>query len=254
MNATATAPMSMPDIVAGAFSLYVKAPATWLALTLVSLVVAVPVQWLVIRRLDLGTNPTNEQVAESLPLLGGIFIASVLADLFTHLALITGVVAVLRGGTASVRYGYLSALRVYLPVLAPTIVSALVIGLFGATLILFPIAIYLFISWALLPQVIVAEDEAPFRALGRSRQIVRGHWWHAFWVTLAVALLSVVLPSLLVGIITRPFGIDWVDAAGTALAGAVAMPFRSIAQTLLYADLRTRKGERPFVAPVKEVS
>jgi hypothetical protein len=242
--------MSMPDIVAGAFSMYVKAPATWLVLTLVSFVVAVPAQWLVINRLNLGAEPTSEQVAESLPLLGGIFIASVLADLFTHLALITGAVAVLRGGMASVRHSYLSALRWYLPVLAPTIVSALVIGLLGATVILFPIAMYLFISWTLLPQVIVVENEAPFRALGRSRQIVRGHWWHALWVTLAVALLSVVLPSLVVGIITRPFGIDWIDAVGAALAGAIAMPFRSIAQTLLYADLRTRKGQRPFVAPV----
>jgi hypothetical protein len=246
--------MSMPDIVAAAFSMYMKAPAAWLALTVISFAVAVPVQWLFATRLNLGTEPTNEQVAGTLPLLAGILGATVLVDLFTHIAVIAVAADVLRGGTRSVRFGYLTAVRLFFPVLAPTIVTGLLLGLLGATVILIPLAIYLFVGWSLLAQVIVAEGESPFRALGRSRQLVRGCFWYTLWVIVAIALLGGILPGLIAGIFTRPFGNEWVNAVGAALAGALAIPFRSIAQTLLYADLRTRKGERPFVAPVKEVS
>ena len=45
---------------------------------------------------------------------------------------------------------------------------------------------------------------------------------------------------------------EWVAALGAAAAAALAAPFRGLAQTLLYADLRRRKGEKPFSEPLGE--
>jgi hypothetical protein len=102
----------------------------------------------------------------------------------------------------------------------------------------------------MLVQVILNEDEGPIRALSRSRQIVRGQWWRTFGIILAIALLGL-LPGFVIGWITVPIGAEWVSALGVALGGAITAPFIALAQTLLYADLRARKGERPFGEPVE---
>ncbi len=248
-----TGAMSMPDIVAGAFSMYMKAPAAWFALALVSLVVEFAVQLAVGTRVDLGANPTSKQLQDAFPVLGVAGAIAALAQLFTHIAVVVGATEVLRGGSLSLRQGYLTALQRYVPVLIPVVGVFLLASILLGTIVLIPLAFYLVVNWSLLVQAIVAEGFSPFRALGRSRQIVRGQWWRTLGIILAIWILSAILPSLIAGAVTRPFDLLWLSAAGAAFAGAVAEPFRSIAQTLLYADLRTRKGERPFVAPAKEL-
>jgi uncharacterized protein (DUF697 family) len=93
--------------------------------------------------------------------------------------------------------------------------------------------------------VIVVERTGPFRALSRSRLIVRGQWWRTLGITAAVLALGF-LPGFVCSSIGGAVGQPWATALGAALGGAVAAPFNSLAQTLLYADLRVRKGEKPF--------
>jgi hypothetical protein len=171
---------------------------------------------------------------------------TIAADLFSHIVLIGAAVGALGGGGVSIAGAYAVGLRSYLPALAGSIVTGVVAGLCAATILLIPLAVFIFVNWSLLTQVIVAERLGPLRALGRSRQIVRGQWWRTFGIFLAIALLSF-LPTFLLGRLTAS-GDGWLAALGGAAGGAVAAPFVAIAQTLLYADLRARKGEKPFAS------
>jgi hypothetical protein len=243
--------MDMGDIVASAFGIYRRAFLSWLAITAVSFAIVFALQWAFADELDLGADPTEEQLRDSLPAVGGLFAGTIAADLFAHLALIAASVGVLSGAGVSVAGAYAGGVRFYLPALAGTAITGLVVGLSAATIVLLPLAVFFFVNWSLLTQVIVAERLGPIQALGRSRQIVRGQWWRTFGIFLAIALLSF-LPTIVIGRLTAA-GDDWLVALGTAASGAIAAPFVAIAQTLLYADLRVRKGEKPF-APRPEVT
>lgn len=256
MNAPAAAPapggMDMGDIVAGAFGIYRRAPLPWLAITALSFVIVFALQWAFAGRLDLGPDPTDEQLQESLPAVFAILFGALAADLFAHVALVAAAVGALSGTPPSVGRAYATAARRYIPVLAGSFVTGLVASLLVLTMIGTPVAIFLVVSWSLLTQVVVAEGLGPLRGLGRSRAIVKGQWWRTLGITLAISLLAF-LPGFFAGLITGS-GPDWLAALGAALAGSIVAPFIALAQTLLYGDLRARKGERPFVAPVREAA
>ena len=247
MNDATPGRMDMGDIVAGAFGIYRRAVLSWLAITALSFAVVFALQWTFADQLDLGSDPSEEQIEGSLPTVGALLAGTIAADLFAHLALIGAAVGALSGAGISVAGAYAIGLRSYLPALVGSTIVGLVAGLLAATILLIPLAVFFFVNWSLLTQVIVAERLGPLRALGRSREIVRGQWWRTFGIFLAIALLSF-LPTLVIGRLTAS-GDDWLAALGAAAGGAVAAPFVAIAQTLLYADLRARKGEKPFARP-----
>ena len=252
MNDPTPGRMDMGDIVAGAFGSYRRAFLSWLAITALSFAIVFALQWAFAGELEPGTDePTEDQIQESLPAVGALLAGTIAADLFAHLALIGAAVGALSGAGISIAGAYAVGFRSYLPALVGSAIVGLVAGLLAATILLIPLAVFFFVNWSLLTQVIVAERLGPLRALGRSREIVRGQWWRTFGIFLAIALLSF-LPTLVIGRLTAS-GEDWLAALGAAAGGAVAAPFVAIAQTLLYADLRARKGEKPF-APRPEVS
>lgn len=243
--------LDMGDIVAGAWTAYLRAPGRWLAITAVSFVVVVALQLAFGDRLDIGSEPTAAEVEAALPYVGVSIGVSAIAELFTHTALIAGAFTVLGGAALSVGGAYAKGVRRFLPALAGSLVVGLVAALLSATLILLPLAVYLFVNWSLLVQVVVNEGEGPLRAMGRSRQIVRGQWWRTLGINLAITLLAF-LPGLLISRVTGPIDQQWVTALGAGIGTAITAPFIALAQTLLYADLRARKGEQPLSLPVGE--
>src|SRR5262249_14560228 len=129
-----------------------------------------------------------------------------------------------------------------------------VVFLLPAVLIItIPLGVFFFVNWSFFTQAIVIEGDGVMAALRRSRAIVANQWWRTFGIGLAILLLAV-LPSIVIGRVTAPFSAAWVAALGGAVAAALAAPFRGLAQTLLYADLRRRKGEKPFSEPSQEVT
>jgi uncharacterized membrane protein len=243
--------MDMGDIVAGAWNIYRRAPLAWLSITALAIVAVFVAQWVLGDRLDLGPEPAAEDLQAAWPAIGASLGISALVDLFTHVALVAAAFAVIDGRRVDVGAAYRSGARLFVPALVGSLVIAIVAGLLGATLILLPLALFFFINWSLLVQVIVHEDCGPFRALGRSREIVRGQWWRTFGINLAILLLGF-LPGLLIGRIASAPGETWVSALGASLGSAVAAPFVALAQTLLYLDLRARKREQPATATVGE--
>ena len=116
---------------------------------------------------------------------------------------------------------------------------------------------YLYISFALFPPVIVLERQPVIAALRRSRSLVRGAWWRTFGILLLVNVIA----QLIANILSVPFvaltflvafltGDDLnvyallpliVTALGTIVASAVTWPFTAVATALVYVDRRMRR-------------
>jgi hypothetical protein len=75
--------------------------------------------------------------------------------------------------------------------------------------------------------------------MGRSWELVGGHWWHAFATLLVAALLTGLVNTL----ITSPFGAtSWVaQAVVAAVATTITLPYGALVGVQLYLDLRARK-------------
>jgi len=56
------------------------------------------------------------------------------------------------------------------------------------TVIGIPFAIYLTISWSFVPQIAIIESYSISQTLTRSRELVKGYWWHMFGVFLFTLL------------------------------------------------------------------
>jgi hypothetical protein len=88
-------------------------------------------------------------------------------------------------------------------------------------------------------EALVVEGRRGTQAMGRSWELVGGHWWHAFGALVVAGLLTGVVNEL----ITAPFGgTNWfVQAVAAAVATTVTMPYGVLVGVLLYLDLRARK-------------
>ncbi|MFW3465640.1 hypothetical protein [Streptomyces sp. 058-1L] len=144
-------------------------------------------------------------------------------------------------------------------------------GLLG-TLLLGPLAVWIWVKLSLAPTVVVFENQGPFAALRRSAQLVRGSWWRVFGIgLLAVGLASMVgymiqmpfqalgmLPGMAdpSGLEADPSGAEILAVLGglmvlSMISGLVSQLFSSIfpplVTGLLYVDLRMRNEN---LAPV----
>lgn len=110
----------------------------------------------------------------------------------------------------------------------------------GLCLLLVP-GLYLGILWAAIAPVVVIERTGGARALGRSRELVGGNWWHAF----AVLVVSGIAGGLAGAVCEFVFRFVFGFAPGLApLLGAVVssatLAFYSAVTVVLYFDLRSR--------------
>jgi hypothetical protein len=106
-----------------------------------------------------------------------------------------------------------------------------------AGLIVFIIpGIHIGVRLAVSIEALVVEGRRGTQAMGRSWELVGGHWWHAFGTLLVAGLLTGVVNA----VITAPFGnTGWLVQA---VAAAVAtLPYGVLVGVLLYLDLRARK-------------
>ncbi len=135
------------------------------------------------------------------------------------------------------------------------IVGLVLIGL-SVTVIGIPFAIYLFIAWLLSIQVLLVEGTGIRAALGRSRELVSGHWWRVIGIVILLLIIQAVisaffsLPATIFGfgsLFSDPTGSDVsplviaLDAIGTTAGQIVVGPIAYCAYILLYYDLRVRK-------------
>jgi uncharacterized membrane protein len=122
-------------------------------------------------------------------------------------------------------------------------------ALFGAILCLLP-GIYFGIAFSLGVPVLLTEGKKGRRALGRSRQLVKGYWWRVFGITVLGYILSSILSGAIEGAVVGLTSVGSGDSSFTAVvvnvvAGTgsklVTTPFVAAFAIVLYFDLRVRK-------------
>lgn len=139
------------------------------------------------------------------------------------------------------------------PVLSTLIATLLLVAagvLLGLLALIIP-GIYLGVRWFMAPQAVVVEKLGPTAAIRRSGDLVQGTWWRVLGIGLVVALLGSGVGTLL----SLPFLLAAAGAdvgalyvIGRALADTIALPITALGATMLYFDLRARKGGAATVA------
>jgi hypothetical protein len=101
--------------------------------------------------------------------------------------------------------------------------------------------IYIGVRLAVSVEALVVEGRRGTQAIGRSWELVGGHWWHAFGALVVAGLLTGVVNA----VITTPFNnTSWfVQAVAAAVATVITMPYGVLVGVLLYLDLRARKEQ-----------
>lgn len=110
--------------------------------------------------------------------------------------------------------------------------------------------IYLWTGFAVAIPALLSEGVRGSKALGRSRGLVKGHWWRAFGVVVLGYLLSSILGGAIEGLVV---GLSTVQTGEASVVGVVVnivsgtisslltTPFVAAFVTVLYFDLRVRK-------------
>jgi hypothetical protein len=167
-----------------------------------------------------------------------LIVSLVATTLFT--GMVVELVSDVQDGRRDASAGQL--LRAVAPVLGQLILVGIVAGigiLIGFILIIIP-GLILATLWSVAAPVVVLERPGGLRALGRSRELVRGNGWNVF----AVILLLVIL----VGLVGSGIEVA-ADAAGTGvglvvrvIVGILTAPISALAAAVLYFDLRKAHG------------
>jgi hypothetical protein len=170
---------------------------------------------------------------------------SAAASVFLILPLVTAsnalVVRDLGAGTAprGVGRALQGGARVFPRVLGAVVLYAIAV-LAGCVLLLIP-GIWLAIRCYFAIQAATLEGDQPGAAMRHSADLVQGHWWRTFGYLLATGLLLGVAGSFA----TTAFAASGSGAlfvAGTAVVESIVVSLTAIFATLLYYDLRARRG------------
>jgi hypothetical protein len=120
-------------------------------------------------------------------------------------------------------------------------VVAAVAVVIGLVLVIVP-GLVLLTVWSVAAPVVVLERPSGLRALGRSRELVRGNGWQVFAV-IALLYVVVVVASSALQVAAETAG----TAAGIVVrvvVGVLTAPLSALAAAVLYFELRTLARER----------
>ncbi|MDX6698724.1 MAG: hypothetical protein QOE65_2121 [Solirubrobacteraceae bacterium] len=174
----------------------------------------------------------------------GVLLVSAVANAF-YQATVVEAVRDIQDGRRDLDVGGL--FRSASQVLGPVIVAAILLGFgiaIGLVLLIVPGLILLTI-WAVTIPAVVLERKSPVEALGRSRELVRGHGWQVFGVVVILAVAQEIARRILIAIFG---GIgDFVGGAiGSLIGNVLFAPLTAIAATVLYLELRRiKEGTAP---------
>jgi hypothetical protein len=119
----------------------------------------------------------------------------------------------------------------------------------GAVFCLIP-GIWLFVSFSVAIPVLLTEALKGSRALGRSRNLVKGRWWQTFGILLLGYLLTSIVALVLGGLLAALLftdvaneGIGYVvfNTIGNTVSSMLTTPLTAAFVTVIYFDLRIRK-------------
>ena len=170
-------------------------------------------------------------------LLGWV-ISLVAGTLFT--GMVVELVADVQDGRRDATAGQL--LRAVTPVLGELILVGVVVGVgvvIGFILIIVP-GLILITIWSVAAPVVVLEHPGSLGALGRSRELVRGHGWQVFGVILLLDILVLII-AFAIEIAAASAGTSVGIVVGVII-GILAAPLSALAAAVLYFELRGRSA------------
>jgi hypothetical protein len=179
----------------------------------------------ILRELLVAAGPGTALLAEVISLVAGTLFTGMVVEL----------VADVQDGRRDATAGQL--LKAVGPVLGQLILVGLAVGVgvvIGLILIVIP-GLILITIWSVAAPVVVLERPGGLRALGRSRELVRGNGWQVFGVIVVLDILVLIVA----------FAIEILAASGGAGAGIVvavivgilAAPLSALAAAVLYFEL-----------------
>ena len=127
------------------------------------------------------------------------------------------------------------SLRLFLRLLLTWLLAGSFI-LAGLILLIVP-GIILGVWFFFINQVVVIEGESYLKALQKSREIIKGNWWRAFWMGLAM-LCTVVTINLLTDHFVKlifPTAERW--GTGVVIAHTFLTPLEAVVSTIFYFSL-----------------
>jgi hypothetical protein len=119
-------------------------------------------------------------------------------------------------------------------ILGISLLAALVI-IGGLILLIVPGLIFIVMLSVVIPSF-VFENRRGSAALGRSWELVKGHFWHVAGAILLAGLITGVVSSLLTAP-TKNWFVYWILAS---IARVLTIPFSALVSVILYLDLRAR--------------
>jgi hypothetical protein len=166
-------------------------------------------------------------------------ISLVAGTLFT--GMVVELVADVQDGRRDARPGQL--LRAATPVLGQLLLVGLVAGvvvLIGLIALIVP-GLILITVWSVAAPVVVLERPPGLRALGRSRELVRGNGWQTFGV-IALLVVFVYAVASALEIVGESAGTG-VEIVVRVIVGVLAAPLSALAAAVLYFALLKAHGE-----------
>lgn len=134
---------------------------------------------------------------------------------------------------------FASVTHVLFPLFLVGLVGGIAIA-FGLILFIIP-GLILITIWAVAGPVVVLENPGVFKALGRSRELVRGNGWQVFGVLVAVFAI-VIVASIVIGSIAAIGNSFILVFLVTLLLMLALAPLQALVQAVLYFALREAGG------------
>lgn len=123
--------------------------------------------------------------------------------------------------------------------LGSVILVSLLVGLAvaGGFILLIVPGIVFFVFLSVSVPVLIVENRRGTAAMGRSWNLVKGRFWHAFGVVLVLAIISGVISGIIGAIGGDQWVVRWIF---TSIGAIITAPFSALVYVLLYLDLRSR--------------
>ena len=259
---TSLQPMDFTDILDGVFSLYRSHFTLFLGITAVYFVLILLMDFIAMSVL-FNAAPSTTIVVTFLAAAG-----SYVVIFWVVAALVYASAQVYLNRDVTSQEALKLALKRFWTYIGSVILWLLVVcGLF-ITVIGIPFSIYFGVRWGLYGLPVLLEKTTARHALRRSTELVKGTWWRAFGIMLAVFLIAIMIQFILMSafviltqitanedttlletlrrlFIPMPGEIEWgiftIQRIITIGIAALTMPISAIGSALLYFDFRIRK-------------
>ena len=259
---TSLQPMDFTDILDGVFSLYRSHFTLFLGITAVYFVLILLMDFIAMSVL-FNAAPSTTIVVTFLAAAG-----SYVVIFWVVAALVYASAQVYLNRYVTSQEALKLALKRFWTYIGSVILWLLVVcGLF-ITVIGIPFSIYFGVRWGLYGLPVLLEKTTARHALRRSTELVKGTWWRAFGIMLAVFLIAIMIQFILMSafviltqitanedttlletlrrlFIPMPGEIEWgiftIQRIITIGIAALTMPISAIGSALLYFDFRIRK-------------